>query len=103
MKVVTSIAVALAFLAICGCSATQTPSRSPVTTSLLFDARPGWPMASDMAVRSTWPATPSYAGGEEVWYRERFIDVQTDGWGLGRRHDHVYRRFDTYRVGWAIR
>ncbi len=104
--VVVTVTVTLVFVVLSGCAQTRGlgPTPNPVTQSLLFDAHPGWPTASEMACRSTWPATLAWqGGGEEVWYRERLIDVQTGGQGRGRPYDYVYRRFDTYRVGRAAR
>ena len=106
MRLAVVFAGILGIVALTGCAHTRGlgPTTNPVTPSLLFDARPGWPTASEMAFRSTWPATLSWqAGSEEVWYRERFVDLQTGGQGRGRPYDHVYRRFATYRVGRATR
>ena len=89
-----------------GCAAAPGPhvGLQVVTPVLLFDTQPGWPTAAEMALRSSWPAAPAYiAGGEVIWFRERFLDVQSGGWGSGRPNDHVYRRFDTYRVGRSTR
>ena len=100
------ITAVLLFVVAGGCAETHGPplTDAPLRSTLLFDARPGWPMAADMAFRSTWPATPSYAAlGEDIFYREHFVDVQYGGGGYGRLRDHVYRRFDTYRVGRARR
>ncbi len=75
-----------------------------VTPAVLFDRVPGWPTASDLAVRSTWPAAPAwYAAGENIAYRERVVDIQYGGWSGGRPHDLVYRRFDTHRIGRGAR
>lgn len=102
MRPTAWITVALIAVAISGCATfpgrdSASPAAAP---TLLFDAVPGWPAASDMACRSSWPAVPSYRdAGEVVWYRERFLDVQSGGWGSGRPTDRVTRRFDTFRTG----
>ncbi len=106
MRVASLITVALVLVLPTGCSGSRGQAWSGPSggSALLFDAEPGWPLASQMAVRSSWPATLSWqTEGEEVWYRERIVDVQADGWGVGRSHDRVHRRFETYRVGRASR
>jgi hypothetical protein len=94
-------------LAAAGCSSAPEPGwwhLGRATPVVLFDPKPGWPMASDMGYRSSWPAALAWQDhGEHVWYRERMIDIQSGGWGFGRVYDRVYRRFDTYRVGHGAR
>ena len=95
--------VLLILLFSAGCSESRVSDFScwgtPYSPSLLFDARPGVPVASQFALRSAWPSAVAFRGLEEmIEYRERFIDWQGNGlWHPGR--DHVYRRFDTRRVG----
>ena len=70
-------------------------------TTLLFDATPGYYLASDFAYRSDWPATDSfYSTGQVIFYRERFIDYQGPHYN---HRNHTYRRFESYRTGTAYR
>ena len=93
--------VTLGFLFVGGCAAGRgvTLAQAPLAPIMLYDAQAGWPTAAAMG-RSTWPSTTSYQEqSEEVFYTERFIDVQRAGPFAGRNHDYVYRRFSTRRVG----
>jgi len=97
--------VSLSLLSPLGCSQSrQVASLSgPQTPALLFDAHPGLVAASDLAFRSHWPSVRAYNDeGEDIYFRERFIDLQGAGRG-GLGHDRVYRRFETRRTGWAHR
>jgi hypothetical protein len=88
-----------------GCAQTQQafPPPSQTTAALLFDAQPGPVTASQMAVRDAWPSAEAYRDlGEEIHYRERFIDRQGDGF-FGRGRHYVHRRFETRRTGRARR
>lgn len=99
------ITVTLFILAAGGCTTGRdlTLAQAPMSPVLLYDAHGGWPSAGDMG-RSTWPSTASYQSQEEqVFYTERFIDVQRAGPHSGQNHDYVYRRFSTRRVGRARR
>lgn len=103
MRSAALMTVSLILLFAVGCSESRVSGFSCWGTryspSLLFDAQPGVPVASQLAFRSAWPCATAFRGLEEVIeYRERFIDRQGNGlWHRGR--DHVYRRFDTRRVG----
>jgi hypothetical protein len=107
MRWVGPIAVTLILLSAMGCAETR---RTQVVcrhktglSSLLFDALPGLPTASQIAYRSQWPSATSFQPLVElVEYRELFIDRQGDGFGH-RGGDHTYRRFETRRVGYGQR
>ena len=97
--------VVLLLLSTVGCCQSRQVASlpGPQTPALLFDAHPGLIAASDVAFRSPWPSTRAYYGeGEDIYFRERFIDLQQAG-RCGLSHDRVYRRFETRRIGWAHR
>ena len=107
MRPAAAITVLLIFLFATGCSESRVSGWAcpvkPPSPSALFDAQPGFPVASQFAFRSIWPSAASFQPVQElVEYRERFIDRQGDGfWNRGR--DYVHRRFDTRRTGWGHR
>lgn len=73
----------------------------PIASGLIFDRVPGYYSASDFAYRSDWPSSVSgYRAPEQIYYREHFHDYQGPGWSF---FDHTYRRFDSVRVGEAVR
>jgi hypothetical protein len=74
---------------------------APLSPALLFDHVEGAPGATEMAVRTDWPAVWSANRlGETIDFRERSVDWQ--GPGIHGR-DFSYRRFVTTRTGREVR
>jgi len=70
-------------------------------SGLIFDRQPGIYAAEQFTYRSEWPSTLGYYRAPEViFYREHFRDRQGPGWSF---QDQPYRRFDTVRMGQAVR
>ncbi len=104
MRSITLLALLVALGAV-GCSRNGLVrlEQPPGKSVLLFDRQPGWPMATQMAVRHPWPAAQAYNhAGEEIVFQERIIDYQGLG-SNGNTQDRVYRRAETRRVFRAYR
>ncbi len=88
-----------------GCGSTFVePGGGPMTRVALFDASPGWPSGQHMQYKSTWPSTVKYgAVSQQIFFTERFTDIQHSG-NFGRRSlDTVIRRTDTIRTSRSLR
>lgn len=113
-----SIALAIGFL-LCGCSNhpcnpcsrhshLAAPPAALIAVSayapaLLFDRQPGYPPAA-FAHRSDWPSTQTfYATGQQVFYREHFVDYQGPGFPHHFPGDWTYLHLDSVRIGGGFR
>ena len=88
--------IALVILVGCSASARYVKPSHVAEKNILFN--PEWTgLPSFFVGRTEWPATIAFSHlGEDVEYRETIVDRQ--GWYRNGR-DHLYRRFDSVRIG----
>ena len=78
-----------------GCARAHRPTFH--RASMLFDPHPTLHNAVDYSARTSWPTASSYiAGGETLYYRERFYDRQGSPF---HGPDYFVRRFTAVREG----
>lgn len=93
--------ILVACLLVISASGCSTMKRSVVyRPTLLFDNLPGM-FTAERYVGRELPTSPAFLKeGEQIYYREYFVDRQGDPFGFG---DHFTRRFTTIREGYGRR